>query len=39
MSQKKLHGSQVAGRSIDQGRYGPPKAMRAEKVRVQSGVG
>ncbi|MEY9523994.1 hypothetical protein ABIF70_005135 [Bradyrhizobium japonicum] len=37
--QKELYGSQIAGPSIDQGRLGPTKGMRPEKVRVQSNVG
>jgi hypothetical protein len=37
--QKELHGSQVAGTSIDQGRFGPTKRMRPEKVRIQSDIG
>ena len=39
MSQKELHGSQVAGSAVDQGRLGPTKGMRPEKVRVESDVG
>lgn len=36
MPQKELHGSQVAGTAIDQGRLGPAKGMRAEQMWVQS---
>jgi hypothetical protein len=36
---KELHGSQVAGSAVDQGRLGPAKGMRSEQVRVQSDVG
>jgi hypothetical protein len=36
--QKELHGSQIAGSAVDQGRLGPAKGMRPELVRVQSDV-
>lgn len=34
MPQKKLHGSQVAGSAVNQGRLGPSKGMRPEQMRV-----
>ena len=38
MPQKELYGSQIAGTSIYQGRFGPTKGMRPEKVRIQSDI-
>jgi hypothetical protein len=38
VTQKELHGSQVAGSAMDQGQLGSAKRMLREPMRVQSNV-
>jgi hypothetical protein len=39
MAEQKLHGPQVAGAPVDQGRFGPSERMGTEEVRVQPDAG
>ena len=39
MAQQELHGPQVSGATVNEGRLGSPERMRAEEVGVQSDAG